>query len=130
MKTLDEVIKAFEWCCNDDNDDCNECPYDGEDDGCHQRNLNALHYLRTYRANQQAYEESSRKAEEARERYLEAVKNCERAENIYKQQQKAAEDALWIFKEDKDELTALRAYWKEMHEDVRQKAEENDEDVR
>ena len=49
MKTLDEVIKAFEWCCNDDNDDCDECPYDGEDDGCHQRNLDALHYLREYR---------------------------------------------------------------------------------
>ena len=49
MKTLDEVIKAFEWCCNDDNDECDECPYNGEKDGCHQRNLDALNYLRAYR---------------------------------------------------------------------------------
>ena len=81
MKTLDEVIKAFEWCCNDDEDECTECPYDGEDDGCHQRNLDALHYLKAY-------------------------------------------------KDDRNDLTALRAYWAEMHKDVRQKAEVKNENAR
>lgn len=63
MKTLDEVITEL------------------EDEGLFP---DALHYLRTYRENQQTYEENSRKAEEARERYLEAVRNCEQAENKYK----------------------------------------------
>lgn len=49
MKTLDEVIKAFEWCCNDDNDDCDGCPYEtGEATDCHVRNIDALYYLREY----------------------------------------------------------------------------------
>ena len=42
-------------------------------------------------------------------------------------------DALYYlkaYKEDRNELTALRAYWKEMHKDVRQKAEENNENAR
>ena len=56
MKTLDEVIEEL------------------EDEGLF---ADALHYLRAYRENQQAYVENSQKAEEARERYLEAVKNCE-----------------------------------------------------
>ena len=63
MKTLDEVIEEL------------------EDEGLF---ADALHYLRAYRENQQAYVENSQKAEEARERYLEAVKNCELAENRYR----------------------------------------------
>lgn len=35
---------------------------------------------------------------------------------------------LKAYKDDKDDLTALRAYWAEMHKDVRQKAEVTDED--
>ena len=47
MKSLDEVIKALEWCISDDDsDECAGCPYDGEEEGCRQRNLDALHYLR------------------------------------------------------------------------------------
>lgn len=34
---------------------------------------------------------------------------------------------LKAYREDKDDLTALRAYWAEMHKDVRQKAEVTDE---
>ena len=51
MKMLDEVIKAFEYCISDDIniDNCFGCPYDKEEEGCHQRNFDALHYLREYR---------------------------------------------------------------------------------
>lgn len=34
---------------------------------------------------------------------------------------------LKAYRDDKDELTALRAYWAEMHKDVRQKAEVKNE---
>ena len=47
MKTLDEVIKALEWCIDDSHDDCDGCPYDtGEATDCHVRNIDALHYLK------------------------------------------------------------------------------------
>lgn len=55
MKTLDEVIQALEWCISDTEDDCAGCPYDGEDGGCHQRNLDALHYLKEYQRLQIAF---------------------------------------------------------------------------
>lgn len=72
MKKLNEVIAEME--------------YEAEYNSGEQRSYDAdaLHYLKTYQANQHAYEENSRKAEEARERYQEAVKNCELAENKYK----------------------------------------------
>ena len=88
MKTLDEVIIALEVCtygyCSHPKH--GDCPYLDERNDCdiRQRKLDALHYLRNYRENQHAYEEGNRKAEEARERYLEAVKNCELAENKYR----------------------------------------------
>ena len=51
MKTLNEVIKAFEWCVTDDHDECYGCPYNtGKDTDCHERNLDALHYLKEYKA--------------------------------------------------------------------------------
>lgn len=110
MKTLDEVIKALEWCIDDSHDDCEGCPYDtGEVTDCHDRNADALHYLK-------AFQDAKDTLEREKDRYAEAVRNCEQAEGIYKQKQKAAEDMLWICKEDKDDLTALRAYWKEQHE--------------
>jgi hypothetical protein len=50
MKTLDEVIKSFEWCIDDGHDDCDGCPYNtGEVTDCHERNIDALHYLRELR---------------------------------------------------------------------------------
>lgn len=50
MKTLDEVIKSLEWCIDDSHDDCEGCPYDtGEVTDCHERNIDALHYLKAYR---------------------------------------------------------------------------------
>lgn len=36
---------------------------------------------------------------------------------------------LKAYRDDRDDLTALRAYWAEMHKDVRQKAEANDENA-
>ena len=60
MKTLDEVIKAFEQC----NDKCYECAYHLGNSCIIKRNSDALHYLKAY-------------------------------------------------KDDKDDLTALRAFWKE-----------------
>ena len=47
MKSLDDVIKAFEWCLDDANDDCPGCPYyAGRDTDCHDRNVDALKYLK------------------------------------------------------------------------------------
>ena len=78
VKTLDEVIKAYEI-CHASILDCDGCPYDNgmrwRDSDCYI--ADAIHYLQAYRANQQTYVENSRKAEEARERYMEAVRNCE-----------------------------------------------------
>ena len=88
MMTLDDVIEAMERCSIPHYFDCKGCPYEDDDAevGCRSddRDADALHYLKTYRENQQTYIENSRKAEEARERYLEAVKNCELAENKYR----------------------------------------------
>lgn len=80
MKTLDEVIEAQKRCTTYPN--YHFC-YLHSGSIC-EWIRDALHYLKTYRENQHAYEENSRKAEEARERYLEAVKNCELAENKYR----------------------------------------------
>ena len=88
MKTLDEVIKAFEQCKDDK---CYECAYHEKvhADSCiTKRKSDALHYLRAFR-------DAKDTLEREKDKYAEAVKNCERAENIYKQKQKAAEDALW-----------------------------------
>ena len=81
MKTLNEVIKALEWCIDDSHDDCDGCPYEtGEVTDCHEKNVDALHYLQTYRADKLEWEQT-RQANE--ERYQEAVRNCERAENKF-----------------------------------------------
>ena len=105
MKTLDEVIKALDNDCKK----CGECPYVEEKHCRIEIGHDALHYLIAFR-------DAKDTLEREKDRYAEAVKNCERAENIYKQKQKAAEDALWIYKDDKDDLTALRAYRKEQYE--------------
>lgn len=53
MKTLDEVIEAYEYCINNNYRDCRGCPYgcqDGES-GCTnaEEKTDALHYLKEYR---------------------------------------------------------------------------------
>ena len=48
MKTLDEVIKAMEWCTDLDQSGCNACPYvDSDQIICFKED--ALHYLKEYR---------------------------------------------------------------------------------
>lgn len=50
MKTLDEVITAYEICV-DNSKDCGSCPYDTtENNGCQaaEKNKDALHYLKEY----------------------------------------------------------------------------------
>ena len=48
MKTLDEVIKAMDWCTDLDQSGCNACPYaDSAQIICFKDD--ALHYLKEYR---------------------------------------------------------------------------------
>lgn len=57
MKTLDEVIKALEFCqqMTSRGDHCNECPYAKKDEyndwtfDCNDSEVDALHYLQEYR---------------------------------------------------------------------------------
>lgn len=53
MKTLGEVIKAYEYCINNNYRDCRGCPYGCEDgeSGCTnaEEKNDALHYLKEYR---------------------------------------------------------------------------------
>ena len=83
MKTLDEVIKAYEICmsCTDDDDDCKGCPYadDGEPKCYGADKKDALHYLKAFRDAKYALEAE-------KDRYAEAVRNCERAENKYRKE--------------------------------------------
>ena len=48
MKTLDEVIKAMDWCTDLDQSGCDACPYaDSEHIQCFKED--ALHYLKEYK---------------------------------------------------------------------------------
>lgn len=53
MKSLGEVIKAYEYCINNNYRDCRGCPYGCEDgeSGCTnaEEKNDALHYLKEYR---------------------------------------------------------------------------------
>ena len=100
MKTLDEVIKALEYCTNVDESECYECPVFAEPD-C-MINADALHYLNEYRNMKKAldykaehYERMIEKVKQQGQewedrcqaeiaRYQEAVKNCELAENKFR----------------------------------------------
>lgn len=61
MKTLDEVIKAYEYCIDNNYRDCRGCPYGCEDgeSGCHdaEEKKDALHYLKEYQKIEDEYEE-------------------------------------------------------------------------
>ena len=73
MKTLDEVIKALEYCLNpvDNFGNCNaECPYiHCCDPSNHDVTEDALHYLKEYRMD--------------KENFAEAIHNCGLAESKY-----------------------------------------------
>ena len=61
MKTLDEVIKAYEYCIDNNYRDCRGCPYgceDGESDCANaEEKTDALHYLKEYQKIEDEYEE-------------------------------------------------------------------------
>lgn len=81
MKTLNEVIKAIEWCTELDQSGCGACPYvDDADNRCYADD--ALHYLKEYRA-------EKANLEIIKGNYQDAVANCEKAENKFKSRLKA-----------------------------------------
>lgn len=82
MKTLDEVIKAFEICDETVTANCPDCPYDIDCENVPGEDLrtDALHYLKEYRS-EKAMWEADRKGylnwieqyKEAREKHQQAV---------------------------------------------------------
>lgn len=88
MKTLDEVIKAFEicigyYCSNAEHD---VCPYLGESDmGCMKEpEKDALYYLKMYRSDQIQWEadrklwvDKQKQVDEARQKYIDKLKELE-----------------------------------------------------
>ena len=87
MKTLEEVIKAYELSCG--KKDCAQCPYNDEcldhfTCECYERMDDTFHYLQEYRMMMDDIV-AKRKALEAEiARYQEAVRKCEEAENKYR----------------------------------------------
>ena len=79
MKTLDEVIKAYDI-CHASLLDCDGCPYDNgmryRDSDCYISD--ALYYLKNYRDSKEWLDLEKRN-------YAEGVTNCERAEAEYTQ---------------------------------------------
>ena len=91
MKSLDEVIYAYELCDSDEGG-CEGCAYCADCDespfiGALRKRADAIHYLKAYRENQHAYEEGNRKAEEARERYLEVLTDYVALKQYWTEQQ-------------------------------------------
>ena len=99
MKTLDEVIKAFE-CCNHGELDsrCEECQYNGIGTCCLERESDALCYLKEYKERKELLRYWSEKAISEQQNLSDAI------------------TFMRAYRDDKDDLTALRAYWKEQHE--------------
>ena len=96
-KTLDEAIKAFECCDHGELDSrCEDCPYNGIGACCAERESDALFYLKEYQKVDSNWSE----------------KAISELHNI------ADANFLRVYREDKDELTALRAFWKEQHENA------------
>lgn len=94
MKTLDEVIKAMEFCKNH----CwcgEECPYQN-DDICY--GDDALHYLKECQDRKETLRNWTEKAISEQQNLSDAI------------------TFMQAYRDDKDDLTALRAYWKEQHE--------------
>lgn len=97
MKTLDEVIKAYELSCG--KKDCSQCPYDDECLDhfvceCYERMDDTFHYLKEYRMMMDDIVAKRKKLEAEIDRYQEAVRNCEEAENKYRKAEQEALKAL------------------------------------
>lgn len=87
MKTLDEVIKAYELSCG--KKDCSQCPYNDECLDhfvceCYERNDDVLHYLMEYRMQLDDIVAKRKKLAKEIDNYQDAVKKCEEAENKYR----------------------------------------------
>lgn len=84
MKSIEEVIKAFEWCLQDDDADCEQCPYyEGKETDCHNRNVDALAYLKEYQAEKGSLENCRQLTQEAYDRHSKWVENCQKAHEEY-----------------------------------------------
>ena len=79
MKTLDEVIKAFECCENGEPDsNCKECSYIGIGFCCLERKNDVLHYLKEYRD------------------MIKKLENCQKEnQRLKKRVEKLESDAAW-----------------------------------
>ena len=94
MKTLDEVIKVFEQrCCQG----CDKCPYYPDDCLSYlDEPLNdALHYLKELRDRKETLRNWTEKAISVQQNLSDTIA------------------FMRAYRDDKDDLTALRAYWKE-----------------
>lgn len=82
MKALNEVIKAYEWCLDDAHDECDGCPYyEGRETDCHDRNVDALFYLREYVTKQESIHRKEIRLDKAIESY-EPTKQIEQLEKM------------------------------------------------
>lgn len=84
MKSIEEVIKAFEWCLQDDDADCIQCPYyEGKETDCHNRNVDALQYLKEYQADKESLENCRKLTMETYGRYSKWIENFQKAHDEY-----------------------------------------------
>lgn len=101
MKPLDEVIKGMECCyIHQEEPNCSECPYKCKEKYglCGDQKLDALHYLKEYRDRKETLRNWTEKAISEQQNLSDAI------------------TFMQAYRDDKDDLTALRAYWKEQHE--------------
>lgn len=96
MKTLDEVITALEYCTGFDFVRCQDCPGYSEPDCGVQ--TDALNYLKEYRDRKETLRNWTEKAISEQQNLSDAI------------------TFMQAYRDDKDDLTALRAYWKEQNE--------------
>ena len=94
MKTLDKVINAEKHCVSGG---CIGCPYENDEDGCN-CDEDALHYLLEYQDRKETLRNWTEKAISVQQNLSDAI------------------TFMQAYRDDKDDLTALRAYWKEQHE--------------
>ena len=101
MKTLDEVIKAIDFCKSGDLSKCKDCPYIGTCELDYAAlSDDALHYLKEYRSDKLQWKADKEAYEDERQKAIHATK-------------KARERYIALAKDTKDELAVLRDFWAE-----------------
>ena len=101
MKTLDEVIEAYEYCINNNYRDCRGCPYGCEDgeSGCAnaEEKTDALHYLTEYKQTRQDLLDGMKRLEGKELMYIHALANLEDTPPLTWEQLKQMEGKpVWI----------------------------------